>query len=365
MLYFISLGLGDETDITIKGKNCIELCDIVYLDHYTAILGVDIERLNKFHNKQIILADRELIESGTEILNNSLQYNVALLVVGDCFAATTHHDLYLRAVQQNIQINVVHNASIINGVGICGLQLYRYGECVSIPYFTAQWKPISFYHKIKSNTLSGLHTLCLLDIRVKEQLPEDIAKNNKIYQPPRYMTINQSIHQLLDTHTIIYNQHVNGNNDQPFIPAYTGDTCAFGVARIGSSTEQIISGTLNELLLIDFGLPLHSLILCGTMHDMELDMYNHYHWNKQQRIHDKQQELIAQQNQLAQQNHLYQQQSAQRIQQQQYAIQQNKQLKQAAIQQKLQQQQQQHRIDSNESDDDTNGGIDMSISLFD
>ena len=40
MLYFISLGLGDETDITIKGKNCIELCDIVYLDRYTATIEI-------------------------------------------------------------------------------------------------------------------------------------------------------------------------------------------------------------------------------------------------------------------------------------------------------------------------------------
>ena len=33
----------------------------------------------------------------------------------------------------------------------------------------------------------GLHTLCLLDIKVKEQTVENLMKGNKIFEPPRYM----------------------------------------------------------------------------------------------------------------------------------------------------------------------------------
>lgn len=56
--------------------------------------------------------------------------DVALLVVGDPFGATTHSDMVVRARQMGIRVDVVHNASIMNAVGCCGLQLYRFGQTV-------------------------------------------------------------------------------------------------------------------------------------------------------------------------------------------------------------------------------------------
>ncbi len=49
--------------------------------------------------------------------------DVAFLVVGDPFGATTHTDLQLRARERGIQVEVIHNASVMNAVGICGLQV--------------------------------------------------------------------------------------------------------------------------------------------------------------------------------------------------------------------------------------------------
>src|SRR5436305_1320701 len=49
--------------------------------------------------------------------------------------ATTHTDLALRARALGIQIKVIHNASIINAVSSCGLQLYNFGQVVSLPFF--------------------------------------------------------------------------------------------------------------------------------------------------------------------------------------------------------------------------------------
>ena len=37
-------------------------------------------------------------------------------------------------------------------------------------------------------------------------------------------------------------------------------------------SERIVSGTLAELARVDFGPPLHSLVLPGTLHDLEGDM---------------------------------------------------------------------------------------------
>lgn len=76
--------------------------------------------------------------------------------------ATTHTDLVVRAKRLGVDVKVIHNASVMNAIGVCGLQLYRYGETVSIPFFTEAWKPDSFYEKIQINRQYGLHTLCLL-----------------------------------------------------------------------------------------------------------------------------------------------------------------------------------------------------------
>lgn len=116
-----------------------------------------------FYGRPLILADRELVESDAdEILRDAANVDVALLVVGDPFGATTHTDFIIRAKEQNIQFQVVHNASIMNAIGCCGLQLYSFGETISIPYWSDTWQPDSFYDKIKVNVANNFHTLCLL-----------------------------------------------------------------------------------------------------------------------------------------------------------------------------------------------------------
>jgi len=70
--------------------------------------------------------------------------------------------LVLRARERGIPVRTVHNASIMNAIGACGLQLYTFGQTVSIVFFTETWRPDSFYDKIAANRKLGLHTLCLL-----------------------------------------------------------------------------------------------------------------------------------------------------------------------------------------------------------
>lgn len=41
MLYLVGLGLGDETDITLKGLEVVKRSARVYLEAYTSILLVD------------------------------------------------------------------------------------------------------------------------------------------------------------------------------------------------------------------------------------------------------------------------------------------------------------------------------------
>jgi diphthine synthase len=57
-------------------------------------------------------------------------------------------------------------------------------------------RPFSFFDKILANRSRGLHTLCLLDIKVKEQSDENLARGRKIYEPPRFMSTQVACDQL-------------------------------------------------------------------------------------------------------------------------------------------------------------------------
>lgn len=99
MLYLIGLGLGDAKDITVKGLEIVRKCDFVFLESYTSVLiSCSKADLEAFYGREVIVADRELVEQGAEqeILNRAKDKDVALLVVGDPFGATTHADLALR-----------------------------------------------------------------------------------------------------------------------------------------------------------------------------------------------------------------------------------------------------------------------------
>ncbi|EEA06387.1 diphthine synthase family protein [Cryptosporidium muris RN66] len=251
VLYFIGIGLCDEKDITLRGLEVIESADKIYLESYTAILSPNANIEKVLGKKTIIEADRKFIEEGSDImLDEATNQQVVLLVVGDPLCATTHSDLMLRAYEKNIQVEIIHNASIISAIGATGLQVYKFGETVSIPFFDNNWQPESFYDKVKLNMKQGLHTLCLLDIKVKEQSLDNMMRNLPIFESPRYMNINQAIKQLY----IIEKKR----NERVALPS----TLAFGVARIGSKNQLILAGTLEQLSSVDFGEPLHSLVLC-------------------------------------------------------------------------------------------------------
>ena len=42
---------------------------------------------------------------------------------------------------------------------------------------------------------------------------------------------------------------------------------------MGSDTQQIKAGTLHQMTSIDLGSPLHSLVIVGHMHPLEMDMF--------------------------------------------------------------------------------------------
>ena len=185
-------------------------------------------------------------------------------------SATTHTDLVLRARELSIPTRSVPNASILTSIGTTGLQLYNFGQTVSMVFFLDNWKPASFYDRIAENAAIGLHTLVLLDIKVKEQSIENMARGRLIYEPPRYMTVQQCAQQMIEV-----------EEDDKQQGVYSRDSLAVGVARVGAIDEKIVAGTLGELCEADLGKPLHSLVLLGRRtHDLERDFLLEFAVNK-------------------------------------------------------------------------------------
>ena len=59
------------------------------------------------------------------------------------------------------------------------------------------------------------------------------------------------------------------------------DSIAIGVSRIGHDSQQIVSGTIEELIDTDFGTPLHSLVIPAQMHFLEGDVVEGFAVNKE------------------------------------------------------------------------------------
>jgi len=106
--------------------------------------------------------------------------------------------------------------------------------------------------------------LCLLDIKVKEPSLESLARGKKVYEPARFMTVNTAIEQLLEIES------------SRKLGAFSADSLAIGVARIGAPSQQIVAGTMQELLNVNFGEPLHSLIIAGDMHVIESEFLEQF-----------------------------------------------------------------------------------------
>lgn len=242
-LNIIGLGLWDKTDVSVKGLELIKNSDIIYLEHYTSILGeTKKEELEEYYGKEIILAPREVVEQGMDdIIKNAKEKEVSFLVIGDVFSATTHIALKEEAEEKDIKVRIVNNASVLIAVGILGLELYKYGKAVSIPFHHEYVK--SAVEGIKINFESDLHTLVLLDLHPIEN---------------KFMQIKEASGHLIEK-------------------GLDGNLIAVGCAGLGSDSPEIITATLRELSETEFGkVPQCIVIPSKKLHFVEEDCINRF-----------------------------------------------------------------------------------------
>jgi diphthine synthase len=144
-----------------------------------------------------------------------------------------------------IKTKVIHGSSIVTAVpGLLGLQNYKFGRTTTLVYPEKNYFPTSPYDIIKENKKIGMHTLVLLDIQADKE---------------RYMTANEGINLLLEMEEKHQEDVINK------------ESVLCVVARAGSDNPLIVADTINGLIHRDFGPPLHTIVVPGKLHFMEIE----------------------------------------------------------------------------------------------
>ncbi|MDI6721771.1 MAG: diphthine synthase, partial [Candidatus Aenigmarchaeota archaeon] len=131
MLYIIGLGLNDEMDMSLKGIEAMKRCDEIYCELYTNKWNGSIKALEEITGKKITTIDREKAESDF-LAEKAKECDVALLVPGDPFSATTHFEIFVECKKGNIGVEIIHSSSIFTAIAQAGLDLYKFGRTTTI-----------------------------------------------------------------------------------------------------------------------------------------------------------------------------------------------------------------------------------------
>jgi len=248
-LVFVGLGLFDERDISLHGLEEVRKADSVYAELHTSLMaGFSMEGFERKSGKKVTVVSRRMLEeeNGEMILQKAEGGKVVFLVPGDPLIATTHIDLRIEAEKRGIKTRIVHGASIISAVmGLSGLQNYRFGRSVTVPFPEDGFLSETPYKVIGENKTRDLHTLCFLDIKAEKQ---------------RYMTVKDALELLLA---------LEEKRRQGIV---TLETLAVGVARAGAEDVTVKAEKVKNLMRFDFGSPPHVLVFpAGKLHFMEAE----------------------------------------------------------------------------------------------
>lgn len=240
-LAFVGLGLNDERGVPERARAVLASAEVVYAEEYTAVAPEGtLERLGRLVGKPIHRLDRPLLESEGPILDALATHaRVALVVVGDPFAATTHVALRLAAERAGHTWTYCPNASILTAAaGFLGLMHYRFGRTVSLPLPSENFAPTSPLEHIAANRARDLHTLVLLDLRPEQG---------------RYLTAAAALGLMRE------------RDPEGWFVADT-DRLAV-VARVGQESARAWVATFARLRTVEFGSPMHALVvLAPTLH---------------------------------------------------------------------------------------------------
>ncbi len=246
-LWFVGLGLGDERSLSERAVGALAACDRLFAEEYTAVAPAGtVERLAARLGRPIERLDRAALESERPILEALAAHpHVALLVVGDPFAATTHVALRLAAERAGHAWRYEPAASIVSAAaGFLGLQHYRFGRLVSLPFLAPGFAPRSPFEQVAANRERDLHSLVLLDLRPAEG---------------RYLGAAEALGRFRD----------HGPPFDPTLPVAVA-------ARVGRDDAAGWFGPLAIVAEADFGPPPHVVVVPASLHFEEAEAVERY-----------------------------------------------------------------------------------------
>ena len=151
-LWLIGLGPGDLGLMTADAIEHARACEYRFLEGYTATLPEDQELLLESVIGPWERAMRPMVEKPDKILSIAKESSVALLVVGDPMQATTHIDLESHCAEQGIDYSIIPGISATSlAVSISGMQSYRFGRQVTLPFAYGDYLPTSPLELIDAN----------------------------------------------------------------------------------------------------------------------------------------------------------------------------------------------------------------------
>ena len=251
-LWLIGIGPGDLDHITERAKRVAKGCSKRYLEGYTAILPpIEEKRLEAVVGPwERLMRDR--VESPENMLDEARVSSVALLVVGDPMQATTHIDLEERCAEEGIGFHVIPGLTATAlAVSLSGLQSYRFGRQVTIPFSDGEYLPTSPFEMICKNKEAGMHTLALLDLD-----PTGMG-----LEQPRPMTPREAVDHLvrMNERSEEFNQLVE-------------DWQGLLLSDLGTEEERVVSGKMRSLSQIEGG-HIHALIIAAEFSGMEAEAF--------------------------------------------------------------------------------------------
>lgn len=259
-LWLIGIGPGDLDHMTERARGVARGCSKRYLEGYTAVLPPKEEgRLESVVGPWEKLM-RDEVEGAEELLASAREESVALLVVGDPMQATTHIDLEDRCVEQGIGFHVIPGLSATAlAVSLSGMQSYRFGRQVTLPFATSDYLPTSPLKMLCNNFENGLHSLVLLDLD-----PTGMG-----LEKPRPMSPAEAV-GLLEKMAARVVDEEEGGRGLLEIPVKQWNGIL--LSDLGTEEERVLSGPLGDLSGQKGGM-VHAFILPAEFSGMEEDAF--------------------------------------------------------------------------------------------
>ena len=259
-LWLIGIGPGDLDHMTERARGVARGCSKRYLEGYTAVLPPKEEnRLESVVGPWEKLM-RDEVEGAEELLASAREESVALLVVGDPMQATTHIDLEDRCVEQGIGFHVIPGLSATAlAVSLSGMQSYRFGRQVTLPFAASDYLPTSPLKMLCNNFENGLHSLVLLDLD-----PTGMG-----VEQPRPMSPAEAV-GLLERMAERLAEEEGGRRGRLELPVKQWNGIL--LSDLGTEEERVLSGHLDDLSGQKGGM-VHAFILPAEFSGMEEDAF--------------------------------------------------------------------------------------------